>query len=329
MSRKNNKIVLNSEGNSIKKSNELSIAKMNEGLTLNQMQLFAYAIFSTQQDGKTEFRKYEFEKKFNISQLRPTDAMDDAYSLLDLKIELRDAKKEKSSGYNVFSYYEYNKGHFVFKWNEFFLPHISELKEKYIVTDLAIMSLFKSSFSWILYEYLKGHFGNWHKVLTKKEVMELFNVEDRVSYQKNTNRFKNGVLDVAIKEINEHTEIEVWYIEKKVGNKITSFALHWSTGENKKGATKKQVQLIEEIHDEVDSNISAYLQMKNSDPAKPLIIRIKEIKNKVKKGISISQADEYIKESLQAYSQLDNLLEKDGKKSDTSIYYNWLEDVED
>lgn len=35
---------------------------MNEGLTLNQMQLFAYAIFSTQIDGKTEFRKHEFEK---------------------------------------------------------------------------------------------------------------------------------------------------------------------------------------------------------------------------------------------------------------------------
>lgn len=178
--------------------------------------------------------------------------MDDAYSLLDLKMELRDTHKEKSSGYNVFTYYEYDKGHFVFNWNEIFLPHISELKEKYIVTDLAIMSQFKSGFSWILYEYLKGHYGNWHRNLTKDELMELFNVEDRVSYQNNTNRFKNGVLDVAIKEINEHTELEVWYTEKKVGNKITGFVLHWSTGKTSASATEKQLTLLHEIHDEVE-----------------------------------------------------------------------------
>ena len=31
-------------------------------LTLNQMQLLAYAIYSTQKDGKTEFIKANFEK---------------------------------------------------------------------------------------------------------------------------------------------------------------------------------------------------------------------------------------------------------------------------
>ena len=50
----------------LKKSNELSMAKLNQGLTLNQMQLLAYAIYSTQQDGKTEFIKADFEKKFGI-----------------------------------------------------------------------------------------------------------------------------------------------------------------------------------------------------------------------------------------------------------------------
>ena len=35
----------------------LSMAKLSHGLTLQQMQLLAYAIYSTQQDGKTEFRQ--------------------------------------------------------------------------------------------------------------------------------------------------------------------------------------------------------------------------------------------------------------------------------
>src|SRR5699024_11669735 len=105
MSRKNNKKLYIDYENSIKKSNTLSMAKMKQGLALNQMQLFAYAIFSTQQDGKTEFRKHEFEKKFNIEQLRPDDAMDDAYRLLDLKIQIRDSDNEKGRGHNVFTDY--------------------------------------------------------------------------------------------------------------------------------------------------------------------------------------------------------------------------------
>ena len=51
--RKNEKKTLTNYENSIKKSNELSMAKLNQGLTLNQMQLLAFAIFSTQQNGIT------------------------------------------------------------------------------------------------------------------------------------------------------------------------------------------------------------------------------------------------------------------------------------
>src|SRR5690625_4499129 len=143
LERRNRKNHIISYENSIKKSNELSMAKMNRGLTLNQMQLFAYAIFSTQQDGETDFRKHEFEKKFDIDQLRPNDAMDDAYRLLDLKIQMKDVENEKSRGHNVFTDYLYDRGQFSFKWNEKFLPHILELKERYIITDLNITSKFK------------------------------------------------------------------------------------------------------------------------------------------------------------------------------------------
>ena len=66
MVRKNEKKTLTNYENSIKKSNELSMAKLNQGLTLNQMQLLAFAIYSTQQNGITEFHKADFEKKFGI-----------------------------------------------------------------------------------------------------------------------------------------------------------------------------------------------------------------------------------------------------------------------
>lgn len=46
------------------------MVKLGQGLTPYQMQLLAFAIFSTQQDGKTEFRKYEFQDKFGIKNIK-------------------------------------------------------------------------------------------------------------------------------------------------------------------------------------------------------------------------------------------------------------------
>lgn len=323
--RKNTKNNVISYENSIKKSNELSMAKMNQGLSLNQMQLFAYAIFSTQQDGRTEFRKHEFEKKFNIDQLRPNDAMDDAYRLLDLKIQMRDADNEKGRGHNVFTDYFYDRGQFSFNWNESFLPHILELKEKYIMTDLNIASQFKSGFTWILYDYLKAHYGYWHKVETKEELLKLFSVENVKSYQKNTSIFKNKVLDVAITELNKYTELEVWYKEIKKGRAIVGFKLQWSSGKQVAGATEKQLILLREVYDQIQSNMFEYLAIRDFETARSYIIEVNDIHLLAKKGLSVNQADEFIKKTLEYYRLLEKMVERDGKKRDISIYYNWLE----
>ena len=76
--RKNNKIQLIDFENSVKKSNQLSMAKLSQGLTLNQLQLFSFAIFSTQKNGETEFRKTDVENKFNLQRYKTEDAKEDA-----------------------------------------------------------------------------------------------------------------------------------------------------------------------------------------------------------------------------------------------------------
>src|SRR5699024_2826521 len=200
------------------------------------------------------------------------------------------------------------------------------------ITDLKITSRFRSRFSWRLYDYLRAHYGYWHNESLKEELMKLFGVEDVKSYQKGTAHFKRRVLDVAIEEINEHTELEGWYTEKRVGNKITGFVLHWSTGKKVNAAIEKQIRLLREIHDEVERNMFDYFSLKDAqdlEQARRYIIDIKEIDNKVSKGLSSSEASDAIQEAKQHYLQLENLLEQDGKKRDTSIYYNWLEDIEE
>ena len=328
MSRKNEKQVIVSYDNTIRKSNELSMAKLNQGLTLNQMQLLAYAIFSTQQSGSTEFRKYEFQDQFGIHQYRTEHAFEDSQKISLLQFSTQDLKNDKFSFTNVFSSIEYENGYFKFEWNKKMIPHILELKDKFVLTDLTITSKFSSGFSWVLYDYIKALYGYWHKELTKVELMKLFGVEDMKSYQTNTSRFKQSVLDVAIKELNKHTELKVWYTEKKSGNKIIGFKLHWSTGKREAAATDKQLSLLREIYEEINKNTLEYISVKEVERARDLIIKVNEIHLNAKKGLSINKANEFIKETLENYKQLEKIVEVDGNKRDTSIYYNWLEEID-
>src|SRR5699024_3447921 len=310
--------------NSIKKSNKLSMAKLNQGLTLNQMQLLAYAIFSTQQDGKTEFRKYEFQDKFGIEKYQTVHAKKDAQGLLGLQFSVEDLENDYFEYWNVFNSIRYKNGLFNFRWNEEFIPHILELKDKYVMTDLTVTAKFKSGFSWILYEYLKANYGYWVKEISKEALMKLFAVENRKSYMKSAAQFKRGVLEVAIDEINEFTELEVWYTEKKTGNKITAFNIYWSTGKREMKASKKQMALLREIHDEVDRKMFDYISVKNTNNlelARKNIMKIKEIDKQVNDSLTSQQANEFIKEAKLLYEQLQHLLESDEKERDTSVYF--------
>jgi len=329
MGRKNTKKQVINYQNSIKKSNELSMAELNYGLTLNQMQLFAFAIFSTQQNGKTEFKKHEFQKKFEIEQYRTDDAFEDSEKIMDLKVSVKEPEKDAFKFINVFMEMEYEKGNFKFEWNPSMITHILELKQRYVITDLEVASHFKSRFSWRLYDYLRAHFGYWHIEITKEELMKLFGVSEVLSYQKGTAHFKRRVLDVAIKEINQYTELEIWYTEQKVGNKIIGFVIQWSTGERVSAATEKQLSLLRELFEEVDKNLFDYLSLKNVeelDQARRYIIEIKEMEKSIKKGVTSQEASEAIKEVKGNYDLLENMLENDGKVSARDIYYNWLED---
>src|SRR3954464_8948931 len=116
--RKNDKKQVISYENSIKKSNELSMAKLNQGLTLNQMQLLAFAIYSTQQNAKTEFRKVAFEKKFGINEYRTEDAQKDVPKLSRLQFSVTDLENDIVDYLNIFQRIRYERGLFTFKWSE-------------------------------------------------------------------------------------------------------------------------------------------------------------------------------------------------------------------
>ena len=338
MVRKNLKAKLISHENSIKKSNELSMSKLNQGLTLNQMQLLAFSIFCTQQNGVTEFHKADFEKKFGIQKYKTEDARKDSDKVTSVKFGYWDPEKDYFDFWNVFRGMRYHAGVFHFTWTEEMIPHILELKDKYITTDLTIASKFKSSFSWTLYDFIRAHYGYWHKSISKEELMKLFGVQNTKTYLENTGRFRKTVLDVAIAEINKHTELEIRYNLEKEGRSIIGFDLIWSNGQKLTSATKKQIKEIHNILEVVFEDMFQYVNVDDKEDRQRAINLIREIEGMrefITEPISITKekADELIRKSIWNFHELNRLLEKNHQSlSPGSVkkvkFYNWLEDRE-
>lgn len=313
--------------NSIKKSNDLSMAKLNHGLSLNQMQLLAFAIFCTQKNGVTEFRKADFEKQFRITKYNTIDAKKDSDKVTSVKLSTDDLENEKFRFWNVFLGMEYDNGKFIFEWSPKMLPHILELKEKYVSIDLTVTAKFKSGFSWILYDYLKAHYGYWHKPISKEALMKLFGVEDKKTYQKNTGEFKRGVLDVAISEINKHTELEVRYKEEKKGRAIVGFDLIWSNGKAVKSATKKQIKELKAISDVIFEDVFKFINLRddyNRQQAIDIVKKMEDMKSNLEKSVCITyeKANTLLREGKWSLMELNRLLEKDQKEE--LPFYDWL-----
>ena len=336
MARVNDKKALISYENSIEKSKELSMSKLSQGLTLNQMQLLAYAIYSTQRNGKTEFHKADFEKKFGIEKYQTIHAKQDAQKISGLQFSIEDLDNHYFEYWNVFGSIKYKTGLFTFRWNEEFVPHILELKDKFITTDLTITSQFKSGFSWTLYDFIKAHYGYWHKPISKDALMRLFGVDDKKTYQKNTGDFKKMVLDVAIREINKYTELEVRYNVEKNGRAIIGFDLIWSNGQKLTSATKKQIKEIKSIVDIVSEDMFEYMNLDDETDrlrARDLILGIENMGEFTNEPISITsdKANSLIQKAVWNFRELNRLLQKNHKQLPANSikkvkFYNWLED---
>lgn len=320
--------------NTIQKSNVLSVAKLSYGLTLNQTQLLAYAIFATQQDGRTEFHKADFEKKFSLAYKTP-HARRDARKLFDLYFSTEDLENEMFDFQRVFGRIKYERGLFTFKWAEDMIPHILELKENFATIDLATTAKFKSAFSWTLYDFVKSRYGAWYKTLSKNELLKLFGVENKQTYVKNSALFKKTVLDVAIAEINEHSELNVWYVPKKTGRAITHFELHWSVGKVSAAATKKQVDAIMTMVAAVEKDMWEFLALVEGMASEESVM-LSKLRNILRCGkeLHTDTTSDEAKKILQdlrlfvadLHSQVNRLIDAQSiKKEDVVPFYNWLE----
>jgi len=306
------------------------MVKMNRGLTLNQMQLLAYAIYATQQGNTTKFNKSSFEKKFNLIKYHTVRAKDDVSKLMNIKFSQIDLENDKFRFWNVFQEIDYDNGTFSFKWTDRMIPHITDLKDKYVLTDLTIASKFSNNYGWVLYDYLRAKYGCWYVTLSKEKLMNFFGVENVMSYKNNTSIFKRKVLDVAIEEINKHTEIEVYYDEVKDGRSIVGFTLNWSTGGQVKKASNKQMDILINIIDTIFKDTLMYMEIKDDKDRQKALLIIRELQQIQSDyiyqnvGLTNEKCSELTVKANNGLQTLNHLLEtKDGKVK--VPLHNWLD----
>lgn len=117
-------------------------------------------------------------------------------------------------------------------------PFVKNLKDNYAEYQLKYIMGCKSNYSILLYKIAKMYGNNAQFIIDLNELKRILNAE---SYDRHDN-FKRKVLDFAINEINEKTDITLTYENIKEGKKIK--ALEFTTTLNEKsllGGLNKEI----------------------------------------------------------------------------------------
>ena len=128
---------------------------------------------------------------------------------------------------NWFSDVEYIRGQakFIVRFSEKLKPYLLDLKERFVSYNLKYILPLTSTYSVRIYQLLKEYEKLQVRYFDVDELQELLQVPK--SYKRYDN-FKRKILQVAEKELKEHTDIHFTLEEEKTGRKVTRllFKIH-------------------------------------------------------------------------------------------------------
>lgn len=118
------------------------------------------------------------------------------------------------------------------------IPFITRLEERFTRYELKQISELSSTYAIRLYELLIA----WRNT-GKTPVLELSDFRNKLGVESHEyqrmDHFKNKVLDFAVTQINEHTDITAKYEQHKSGRKITGFSFTFKQKNAAKTASNK------------------------------------------------------------------------------------------
>ena len=215
-------------------------------LGLAEQRLILLAIIEARETGQgidynslLRVHAHTYAEQFNIDKKNAYEVIKDASKgLFDRYVTYHD-KNPKNGNDRSFHCrwvdkigYEKNTGTVYLRFTSDVVPLITRLEEQFTSYEIEQVASLDSGYAIRLYELLI----KWR---TKRNtpVFELQNFRQQLGVQEEKysrmSDFKKYVLDFAIKQINEHTDITAEYKQEKAGRKITGFQFSYKLKEKK------------------------------------------------------------------------------------------------
>jgi plasmid replication initiation protein len=132
--------------------------------------------------------------------------------------------------------YQPGEGKVIIEFSPKIMPYLSQLSRDFTRYKLQNVTQFKSAYSIRLYELLVQWLSTGKRDIEVEWLKNQLQVEECYSRIGN---FKNRVVDVAVVEINQHSNIWVKYTQRKAGRTITHFLFTFGKKEPEKPAQTK------------------------------------------------------------------------------------------
>lgn len=181
-----------------------------------------YALLTEIKNEDEDFKDYVFSiedlekkigKKINHERLYNT-----ARDLMEKVIEVR-KENHKWQLITWFSFFEYDNGMITCTIDKRLKEYLLQLKARYVLSDIRVITQMKSSYSKRIYFLLAEHKKLGTRKFNVKELMDIMQVPKSMQGYA---QFKQKVINQAVKEINLYSDIEVNFTEKKMSRKVDS-----------------------------------------------------------------------------------------------------------
>lgn len=238
----------------VRKSNEL-IQKSRFKLSLQQQRVMLYLISKIGYNDD-EFKEYEF----NIPEFCRVCGIPIGSNYVDLKAAIKDISDKSMWAYISEDtetllrwiekpYINRDCGTIRIRLDRDMKPFLLELKSHYTSYELIYTLMFSSKYAIRLYEVCRSHLYDKRKtfkyVYGLDELRQLLDCENYTDFRD----FRRRVLDVAINDINENSDMNVSYNKKTQGRKVIGLEFVISTKQ-----TIELIKLQDRIHKELGTD---------------------------------------------------------------------------
>ena len=258
-------------------------------LELNQAKIIAKLSSIIQKDDK-DFKLYIFQAKNLLEELKMginnyDDLKKSVDSLVDKTIQL--GKPDSTLTISLLSSAEYFKdGRIELEFSPKLKPYLLQLKENFTKYQLENVLSLSSFYAIRIYELCKQYEKIKERIIEVEKLKEILKIQDKYKLY---GHFKKKVLDIAKREINEKTDINISFEEIKTGRKITSI----------KFLIEKKEKEIEKVENKIDFEIEDIDKFKDLEDIKYFEDIPKPIKKK-----TVKTNKEYSEEVLNLYNLL-------------------------